>query len=168
MRKLIVGVSIIAAMAFLAGCGKQNADVSNTDGESNAKMEESDVKAEESLGYGIGNAKLGDTLGKEWKADQDSGSYSNGCVSASVDSDERITKLRVYFTGEDMSDCAVCYDGEIYSTVDAIVEKFGDFDSEGIIKYDDGKVVLHLEATNKDKGEYYVSLKTENVSGVMQ
>lgn len=90
MRKLIVGVSIIAAMAFLAGCGKQNADVSNTDGESNAKMEESDVKAEESLGYGIGNAKLGDTLGKEWKADQDSGSYSNGCVSASVDSDEEL------------------------------------------------------------------------------
>lgn len=117
-------------------------------------------KASRSIEYGIGAAALGDTIGKEWEAIQDGPAYSDGKVSAQIDSNNQITKVFAYFGETDMANDYVLYfGGESYSSIESITSKFGEFNSDSVIEYSDEKATLHVEITNKDKNEYYISVK---------
>ena len=174
-RSALYVILPILVSLFLIGCANQNAweyskattDNEHVTEETSPKAttdnehvtEETSPKATTVIEYGIGTAILNDTIGKEWKANQDVPTYSNGKVSAKVDESEKITKILVYFNEADMSDDYVLYfAGKAYPSIESITSQFGDFNSDSIIEYSDGKATFHLEITNKSKNEYYMSL----------
>ncbi len=139
-------VTLILIGLFLIGCANQSVpEVS---------------EPSRSIEYGIGTVALQDTIGEEWKANQDVPTYSNGKVSARIDSENRITKILAYFNEADMADDYVLYfAGKTYSSIESITAQFGEFNSDSIIEYSDGKANLHVEITNKTQNEYYISLE---------
>ena len=159
-RSALYVILPILVCLFLIGCANQNAGkYSEGTTDSEHVTEETSPKATTVIEYGIGTAILNDTIGKEWKANQDVPTYSNGKVSAKVDESEKITKILVYFNEADMSDDYVLYfAGKAYPSIESITSQFGDFNSDSIIEYSDGKATFHLEITNKSKNEYYMSL----------
>lgn len=141
--KKYVGVilSLLLVFSFLSGCGNDS----------------------DNIQYGIGTASINETIGEEWKANQDVPTYSDGKVSAIVDSNNRITKLLAYFNEADMaSDYVLYFGGKNYTSIEAVTKDFGEFNDDSIIEFSDGNVTLHVEITNKDKNEYYISLKMIN------
>lgn len=165
MKKTYLLSLIIVAAISLTACKSEDVTEAKPDAVEATTAQEADaepvnVETAEPFEYGIGNAQFGSVITDAWTADQDVPTYSKGKVSASVDSDNKIIKMHSYFTEEDMSkECALAYEGEMYYSIDSIIAKFGDFDSEGIIEFSNDEVKLHVEVTNKDKGEYYISLK---------
>ena len=163
---LVAAISLTACKSYdVTEVKRDAASTTNQEADDTAASEEAvaesvNVETAEPFEYGIGSAQFGSVITDAWTADQDVPTYSKGKVSVSVDADNKIIKMHSYFTEEDMSkECALAYEGEMYYSIDSIIAKFGDFDSEGIIEFSNDEVKLHVEITNKDKGEYYISLK---------
>lgn len=166
MKKAVIFLTLVMTCVFLAGCngkGNDGRKTAQTSGKSESSTESEDANTGTVTAqgdYGIGTAFLGNEATDEWEAIQDAPGYSDGKVMATIDSDNKLRQMRAYFNEADMvKDYVLFYEGEKYSSIEEIIEKFGDFNSIGIIKYDNGKVKLHVEVTNKEKGEYYISLK---------
>ena len=144
-------ISLMLVLICLTGCSSENAG--------------GKLVSKRSIEYGIGTAALSDTIGKEWEATQDGPAYSDGKVSAQVDSSNQITKVFAYFSEDDMANDYVLYfAGEAYPSIESITAKFGEFDTDSSIEYSDEEAILHVEITNKDKNEYYMSVKEASIS----
>ena len=153
MKKILAALLVVATLV-LVGCDDTSTAA--------APMISSDSASNEYGDYSLGSAKLGWIMGEGWQANQDAPSYSDGKVSVMVDGDNRITKVLAYFNEADMAtDYVVVCDGKTYDSVGSIVGDFGAFDADGILEYDFGKTLLHLEIVDEEKGEYYVSLKVQ-------